>query len=112
VAAATHRCFSLIAPESASTATDRFAAYNEESDMAIAVQDGIGYPSPTGAAIAAAVSGEPGLVDPPVTRAAVIFADETTVDLRVEVQADEFGQGLGLVWSVGPRPVYSYGVVD
>jgi hypothetical protein len=87
----------LIAPESASTATDRFAAYNEESDMAIAVQDGIGYPSPTGAAIAAAVSGEPGLVDPPVTRAAVIFADETTVDLRVEVQADEFCHWFGVV---------------
>lgn len=99
------------AGESEVAATGLLAAQDEESAEARAVQDGIGYPSPSEGAIAAALAFEPGLVDPSVARAVVIFADETTVDLRVEVRADEFCHWFGvvgrveagvLVWRGGP----------
>lgn len=88
----------FFAPESSSPATDPFAAQDEIA--AVAVEEGIGYPSHSEAAIAAAISGRSGLVDPQVTRAVVIFADEETVDLRVEVQADEFCYWFGVVGRV------------
>lgn len=46
------------------------------------------YPSHTEAALAAAEKRDPGLVNPDITAAIVIFSDETTVDLRVQVRAD------------------------
>ena len=91
----------FVAGGSGSGAADLFVPEDEQSAAAEAAStEGIAYGSHADAAIGAALGDEPGLVDPRVTRAVVISADETTVDLRVEVQAQGYCQWFGVVGRV------------
>lgn len=62
----------------------------QESAAAEGAQpDCASYSSHSEAAIAAALDADPGLVDPIVTNAVVIFTSDTTVDLRAKVETDD-----------------------
>ena len=100
-------------PACSSKTTDRTALQQQDSAVAESKQvSDPGYNSHTEAAIAAALGRNPGLVNPAVTAAVVIFSDETTVDLRAQVQADDdycqwFGVNAELIetairWRAGP----------
>ncbi|MEX2322904.1 MAG: hypothetical protein WEA29_03945 [Acidimicrobiia bacterium] len=69
------------------------------------------FDNPADAATAAARAENPDLVDPRLTRMVGVYADATTVDLRVQIQAEGFChwygvsghvQGGALQWSAQP----------
>lgn len=61
---------------------------------------GPSYANPFDAAAAAATETFPNVVDPRVTQRVLIYADETTVDLRVKVEATGFCHWFGVAGSV------------
>ena len=61
---------------------------------------GAPFTTPADAAIAAAVAQFPHIQDPRVTRMIVIFADDASVDLRVQVQADDVCHWYGVAGHV------------
>jgi hypothetical protein len=60
----------------------------------------IAYDTPAAAARSAALADNGGLVEPQVSLIVGIYADEYTVDLRVQLQADEFCQWYGVLGAV------------
>lgn len=102
----------LVAPGQATRATDPFQVQTETT-TAVAVPDteSIPHPNPAEAAIAAALAQAPDLTDARVTRIVGIYADDTMVDLRVQIQANEYCHWFGvtgyvresaLEWRGGP----------
>lgn len=61
---------------------------------------GTSYSTPADAVIAYAKAQEPGIEDPQVTRIIGIYADQAIVDLRVQVQADDFCHWYGVIGEV------------
>jgi hypothetical protein len=58
------------------------------------------FESPADAALAVARAQRPDLVDPRLTRMVGIYADSTTVDLRVQIQAEGFCHWYGVAGRV------------
>ena len=79
---------------------DTFQVETGTTMMAIPVASGTSYSTPADAAIAYAEVNEPGIEDPQVTRIVGIYADQVVVDLRVQVQADDFCQWYGVTGQV------------
>lgn len=77
----------LLAPTSQVTAASSFVPQDEQSATAVTAHDAPSYDTPAQAAIAAARDVEPDVSDAQITRIVAIFADTTTVDLRVELTA-------------------------
>jgi hypothetical protein len=89
----------LVAPGQSTTA-DTFQV--QTATTAVAVPDTTGDPftSPADAAVAAALAQAPDLPDAHVTRIVGIYADDTTVDLRVQVRANDFCHWYGVAGHV------------
>jgi hypothetical protein len=90
----------LISPGELSAGADPFQVQTGTTMTAIPETSGTSYSTPADAAIAYAEAQEPGIEDPQVTRMIVIYADDAIVDLRVQVQADDFCHWYGVMGQV------------
>ncbi len=91
----------LVAAGRATPAADPFQ-FGAEVTTAVAVPEtaGTAYTNPADAAVAAALSQAPDLDEPHVTRMVGVYADDTTVDLRVQVQASDFCNWYGVTGTI------------
>lgn len=87
----------LISPDEPSAGTDPFQVQTGTTMTAAPENSRASYSNPADAAIAYAEAQEPRLEDPQVTRMIVIYADDEIVDLRVQVQADDFCHWYGVM---------------
>jgi hypothetical protein len=101
----------LIAPGQPAAGPDPFQVQTGTTITALPDRTGTPYPTPADAAIAYAEAQEPDIEDPQVTRMFVIYAGQDLVDLRVQVESDDFCHWYGvigqveqdeLVWRGGP----------
>jgi hypothetical protein len=101
----------LVAPGQPAAGPDPFQVQTETTMAAIPETSGAFYPTPADAAIAYAEAQEPDIKDPQVTRMFVIYAGQDLVDLRVQVESDDFCHWYGvtgqveqdeLAWRGGP----------
>jgi hypothetical protein len=90
----------LVAPGRSTPAADAFQVQTVTTAVAVPGTTGIPYTSPADAALAAALAQAPDLKDAQVTRIVGIYADDTTVDLRVQVQASDFCHWYGVAGHV------------
>jgi len=90
----------LISPGELSARADPFQVQTGTTMTAVPETSGTSYSTPADAAIAYAEAQEPGIEDPQVTRMIVIYADDAIVDLRVQVQADDFCHWYGVMGQI------------
>lgn len=100
-----------VAPGEPTAGADTFQIQTEDTADAIPDMSGTRYATPVEAAMASAADGAPEVDDAQVTRIVGIYADDATVDLRVQIQAEDFCHWYGVVgrvvegaleWSSGP----------
>ncbi len=89
----------LISPDP-TTPTNEPYEFGTDTAEAVPHTRSAPHASPNDAAIATALSQNPGLDEPRVTRMVTIFADDTMVDLRVEVQDDGFCHWYGVLGTI------------
>lgn len=89
----------LVSPSEPSAGADPFQVQTGTTMTAVPIS-GTAYSTPSEAAIAYAEAQEPGIEDPQVTRMIGIYADDAIVDLRVQVQADDFCHWYGVTGQV------------
>ncbi len=89
----------LISPDPA-TPTNESSEGGIDTAAAVPHTGSAPHTSPNDAAIATALSQDPGLDNPRVTRMVTIFADDTMVDLRVEAQDDGFCHWYGVLGTI------------
>jgi len=89
----------LVSPADSSVA-EPFQVQTATTMGAVPETSGPVYSTPVDAAIAYAYAQEPGIEDPQVTRIVGIYADEDLVDLRLQVQADDFCYWYGVTGRV------------
>jgi hypothetical protein len=101
----------LVSPGQVSAVSDPFQVQTGTTMTAVPDTSGAVYSTPADAAIAYAEAQAPEIEDPQVTRIIGIYADQAIVDLRVQVQADDFCHWYGvtgqvdqdeLAWRGGP----------
>lgn len=101
----------LVSPAVSSLGADPFEVQTGTTMTAVPETSGPVYSTPADAAIAYAEAQEPGIEDPRVTRIIGIYADQNLVDLRLQVQADDFCYWYGVTgradqdeieWQGGP----------
>lgn len=101
----------VVSPGQAAGDSDPFQVQTGTTIPATPEVSGVTYPSPFDAAVAYAEAQNPDVEDPRVTRIVGIYADQSLVDLRVQVQADDFCHWYGvtgrvdegeLAWQGGP----------
>lgn len=90
----------LVAPGRSTPAADQFEIRTETTTAAAPETTSTPYGSPADAAVAAALAQAPDLEDAHVTRIVGIYADDSTVDLRVQVQASDFCHWYGIAGRV------------
>lgn len=90
----------LVSPRESSPGGDRFQLQTGSTLAAVPETSGTPYSTPADAAIAYAEAEEPGIQDPKVTRMFVIYAGQDLVDLRVQVEADDFCHLYGVTGQV------------
>jgi len=90
----------LVSPSQASAGSDPFQAITGTTMTAVPETSGEAYSTPAEAAIAYADSQEPEIEGLRVTRIVGIYADQRIVDLRVQVQADDFCYWYGVMGQV------------
>ena len=90
----------LAAPRQPTRTADPFQIQAEETAPAVPDTASAPHASPSEAALAAALAQVPTLDDARVTRMVGIYADDTTVDLRVQVQANDFCHWYGVTGRV------------
>jgi len=90
----------LVSPADSSVGADPFQIQTGTTMTAVPETSGPVYSTPADAAIAYAEAQEPGIEDPQVTRIIGIYADQNLVDLRVQVQADDFCYWYGVTGQV------------
>lgn len=89
----------LVSPAASSVGADPFQVQTGTT-MAAVPDTGRSYSSPAEAAVAYAETQQPGIEDPQMTRIIGIYADQNLVDLRVQVQADDFCHWYGVTGQV------------
>ncbi|MCP3912294.1 MAG: hypothetical protein GY713_15220 [Actinomycetia bacterium] len=89
----------LISPDPTSP-TNESLEFGIDTTPSIPYTRSAPHASPNDAAIAAALAQNPGLDEPRVTRMVTVFADDTMVDLRVEVQDDGFCHWYGVLGTI------------
>lgn len=101
----------LVSPAESTVGADPFQTQTGTTMTAVPETSGPVYSTPADAAIAYAEAQEPAIEDPQVTRIIGIYADQNLVDLRVQVQADDFCYWYGVTgraeedeigWQGGP----------
>lgn len=90
----------LVSPGQASAGSDPFQVQTGSTMTAVPDTSGAFYSTPADAAIAYAEAQKPEIEDPQVTRIIGIYADQAIVDLRVQVQADDFCHWYGVTGQV------------
>ena len=90
----------LVSPVESSVGAVPFQVQTESTLAAVPETSGTVYSTPADAAIAYAEAQEPGIDDPQVTRMFVIYAGQDLVDLRVQVEADDFCHWYGVTGQV------------
>lgn len=90
----------LVSPGESSEGGDPFQVQTDSTMAAAPATSGTSYSTPADAAIAYAETQEPGIEDPQVTRMVVIHASQAIVDLRVQVEADDFCHWYGVTGQV------------
>jgi hypothetical protein len=89
----------LVSPPASSAGADPFQV-KTGTTMAAVPDTGPSYSSPAEAAVAYAEAQQPGIEDPQMTRIIGIYADQNLVDLRVQIQADDFCHWYGVTGQV------------
>jgi hypothetical protein len=90
----------LISPSRSSVGADPFQVQTGTTMTAVPETSGPSYSSPAEAAIAYAEAQAPGIEDAQMTRIIGIYADQALVDLRVQIQADDFCHWYGVTGQV------------
>jgi len=75
-------------------------ASNTATAVPSLVSDSVAYHTPAEAVVAVALGEHSDIFEPRVTQIVGIYADQNTVDLRVELQAEGFCQWYGVLGSV------------